>query len=150
TGGTGTGGVGGVPGGDCCATHGGKGCQVPTVEQCVCGLDPCCGHNQWDQICVSEAIFDCGGSCSAGPGGVMNTGGVPNTGGTGGLVGQCQMVFPDACGSCLCSGCLDQFTGCLGDIGCLSIMNCLETTGCSGIGCYQSNTCRGVIDFFGG
>lgn len=50
---------------DCCVTGGPNdpGCQVPSVEACVCGLDPFCCNNDWDGQCVDEAIEACGAVC---------------------------------------------------------------------------------------
>jgi hypothetical protein len=51
-----------VPGGgdhDCC-TEGGPGCSDITCCDTVCGIDPLCCSNLWDNICVSEAEALCG------------------------------------------------------------------------------------------
>jgi hypothetical protein len=49
--------------GPCCTEHTGGGCEVNTVEACVCALDGLCCDGGWDQICVDEVeSFDCG-SC---------------------------------------------------------------------------------------
>lgn len=145
-------GTGGAPSGDCCESHDGRGCQEPGVEMCVCGIDPFCCDNTWDQICANEAEDECGANCLMGTGGA-STGGAPNTGGgggTGGIVDQCEQIFDDECGQCLCGSCFDSLTTCLGDFGCIAILACLDNTGCSGFDCYQEDTCRGVIDTFGG
>jgi len=49
--------------GDCCTDNGYAGCQVASIESCVCILDSYCCSNFWDDICVDEAINDCGASC---------------------------------------------------------------------------------------
>lgn len=49
--------------GDCCYSNGSPGCEVPSVEACVCGLDPYCCDTTWDATCASEAINDCGATC---------------------------------------------------------------------------------------
>lgn len=137
----GTGGA--VMPGDCCDPHGGKGCGEPSVSSCVCGLDPYCCNTSWDQICVNEATGLCGASCE------MGSGGSPGTGGAG---PQCDVVFPDACGGCLCNDCFDPLAACIADdsLGCLAIFGCVQSTGCSGAGCYQNSTCRPLIDALGG
>lgn len=161
-GGGATGGSGGISGGDCCSVHGGVGCGVPPIMECVCEVDPYCCENSWDQICVNESTQECGANCGMGAGG-SNTGGMPNTGGTagaggstggaigvGGSAGQCDVVFPDACGNCLCNECFEELNGCLGDFGCLAIFGCMEQTGCSGAACLSDSTCGPVINTFGG
>jgi hypothetical protein len=40
-------------------THG-PGCEDPTCEATVCGLDPFCCNVNWDGLCVGEAIEYCG------------------------------------------------------------------------------------------
>jgi hypothetical protein len=49
--------------GNCCVAHVGTGCEVPSVSQCVCAQDSYCCNNQWDGMCVSQAINDCGANC---------------------------------------------------------------------------------------
>jgi hypothetical protein len=49
--------------GNCCLVHQGLGCEVPAVSQCVCGQDPFCCNDHWDQACVNQAIADCGANC---------------------------------------------------------------------------------------
>ena len=44
----------------CCET-GGPGCSTPTVEACVCAVDPFCCEIEWDAQCVAEVdLLDCG------------------------------------------------------------------------------------------
>lgn len=154
-----TGGAGGMPGtggafaGDCCETHDGRGCQEPSVQACVCSFDPFCCETTWDELCANEAQSDCNANCMTGSGGAPPTGGAPGSGGlmgSGGVVEQCTQLFNDDCGQCLCSSCFDQLNTCLGDLGCLSILACIERTGCNGFNCYQPGTCQEVIDTFGG
>jgi hypothetical protein len=145
TGGTaGTGGTGGTAG-NCCAVHAGAGCQDDSVESCVCKSDPYCCSNHWDSLCVGEVESLGCGSCNMGTGGAGGTGG----NGTGG-VGQCEVVFPDECGSCLCNTCYDQLIACATDFGCIAIQQCFEATSCVGVNCYKPQTCKAVIDAFGG
>lgn len=47
--------------GACCEPHAGTGCEVNTVEMCVCEQDSACCDTEWDQFCVDEvASFECG------------------------------------------------------------------------------------------
>jgi hypothetical protein len=49
--------------GNCCVVHNGVGCEVPSISQCVCGIDTYCCNSSWDGTCVTEAIDDCGANC---------------------------------------------------------------------------------------
>ena len=56
--------TGGCTSGNCCVANGGAGaCQVNNIKNCVCGLDPYCCQTNWDGLCVSQAVNDCGGQC---------------------------------------------------------------------------------------
>ncbi len=48
--------------GACCEAHpGNTGCEVDSVETCVCAMDDVCCNQGWDQACVNEiAEFGCG------------------------------------------------------------------------------------------
>ncbi len=47
--------------GDCCSVHEGTGCSNADIEACVCGQDPVCCEQGWDDVCVSEVTsFECG------------------------------------------------------------------------------------------
>lgn len=53
------------PGGPCCEVQDDEGCGVAEIESCVCydvGDTYCCDI-LWDEICVGEAIDDCGAQC---------------------------------------------------------------------------------------
>lgn len=52
--------------GDCCAPHGGVGCDDATCKNCVCDLDAaCCTEGEgWDTQCVDEATVECAASCT--------------------------------------------------------------------------------------
>lgn len=50
-------------GGNCCEVHPETGCDNPAVEDCVCEIDGYCCNNNWDGICVDEAIEICGAIC---------------------------------------------------------------------------------------
>ncbi len=55
---------------DCCETRPTGGCSDPTIQSCVCSIDPFCCDTQWDGQCVlaAEALgcTDCGGICLTG------------------------------------------------------------------------------------
>jgi len=46
-----------------CVPHATPGIADETIEQCVCGLDPFCCDNSWDEICVGEVVNDCSVNC---------------------------------------------------------------------------------------
>ena len=50
---------------DCCIPGGANdpGCQVPSIEMCVCEFDPFCCNTDWDGQCVAGAINVCGAVC---------------------------------------------------------------------------------------
>jgi hypothetical protein len=54
--------IGTAQSGDCCTAHESAGCANPIVQDCVCGFDPFCCTNAWDEVCVGEAE-DCGANC---------------------------------------------------------------------------------------
>ncbi len=70
--------------GDCCEVNqeGEAGCSDPTIEACVCALDPfCCDEffGYWDSICVDEVdSFGCG-TCEGGPTTTTTTTAPPTT-----------------------------------------------------------------------
>lgn len=84
-----------------------------------------------------------GGYYPGGYGGVPFGGfaGVP-IGGFGGSGQDCQ--------SCLRNACTGQLVQCLSDFGCISIFSCMQQTGCNGFQCYTPDTCKKVIDQYGG
>jgi hypothetical protein len=47
----------------CCSTSSTPGCNDDEVLACVCALDSFCCAVAFDEICVSEALTQCGGSC---------------------------------------------------------------------------------------
>lgn len=55
------GGGGGDGGGeaDCCMPHQRPGCEDRMTEQCVCGQDPFCCDQMWDDQCVQTAAQAC-------------------------------------------------------------------------------------------
>jgi hypothetical protein len=53
----------------CCQVTASPGCPSdPQLEACVCQLDEFCCMQSWDEICVGEAITDCGAMCTFGTG----------------------------------------------------------------------------------
>ncbi|MBN2566675.1 hypothetical protein JXB02_01150 [Candidatus Woesearchaeota archaeon] len=50
-------------GSDCFYEHGYVGCDIPSIEACVCGMDSFCCQVAWDYWCVLEATdpLYCGG-----------------------------------------------------------------------------------------
>ena len=62
------GGGGGGGGGDCCVANGTPGCGDSGCQASVCGADPFCCDNQWDQLCADAAADMCAG-CGGGGGG---------------------------------------------------------------------------------
>ena len=58
----------GVGGDECCSVSMGPGCGDAMVEGCVCGNDPFCCEQSWDDLCIQGAV-QCGASCDAGSSG---------------------------------------------------------------------------------
>lgn len=53
-----------TPGGSCCdGDSGNAGCDVDTVQNCVCDFDAFCCDNEWDAVCVSKAQLFCFAEC---------------------------------------------------------------------------------------
>ena len=50
---------------NCCEFGGGLGCNDPTIEACVCGLDPYCCDVEWDRLCADLVIRGECGVCPA-------------------------------------------------------------------------------------
>ena len=108
--------------GDCCEIGATPGCDGALLAGCVCFLDPFCCESAWDDLCVAEAVVDCGAECpdvcgdtDCGPGESCATcpsdcGGCPSdcgdgVCGTGETCGSC----PADCGAC--AGCGDGTCG---------------------------------------
>ena len=50
--------------GDCCTWDVGvAGCEVPVIENCVCGMDSYCCDVEWDDVCVDVATSSCQAIC---------------------------------------------------------------------------------------
>jgi hypothetical protein len=62
---TGSCGGGGGGTGDCCADNNSPGCDDPTIESCVCGIDAFCCNTEWDNMCAAQAASECG-ACGGG------------------------------------------------------------------------------------
>jgi hypothetical protein len=56
-------------GSTCCFANGGLGCDDPTCQDCVCGVDSFCCDSAWDSICADEAAGVCAESCPCEGGG---------------------------------------------------------------------------------
>lgn len=52
----------------CCDAHDAPGCEDPSCESCVCGIDAFCCAVSWDNLCVDTARQDCAGACQCGTG----------------------------------------------------------------------------------
>jgi hypothetical protein len=98
-----------------------------------------------------------GGAPFGGYGGIAS-GGVP-FGGYGGaiVIGGGGGAFPiggqgglASCGECLLEACSAPLTQCLQDFGCISILSCVQATGCQAFQCYSPDYCRATIDEWGG
>ncbi|MCZ6651609.1 MAG: hypothetical protein O7D91_01070, partial [Planctomycetota bacterium] len=53
---------------DCCCNNGTPGCDDEACEAIVCGVDPFCCSDVWDEICVEGAIELCDDVCGPEPG----------------------------------------------------------------------------------
>lgn len=51
------------PPASCCEFGLDPGCSDPTVEACVCALEPECCMTEWDGSCVATAAIECGAGC---------------------------------------------------------------------------------------
>jgi hypothetical protein len=61
-------GGGGTPGeGDCCIDNNTPGCEVPSVQSCVCAMDAFCCDTEWDNTCAGIAANQCD-ACGGGGG----------------------------------------------------------------------------------
>lgn len=91
-----------------------------------------------------------GGTTGVGGGGNVagwfGTGG----GGTSAIEQACQAIANNSCQQCLCSSCSTQIVKCVANIGCALILACAQQTGCQGVSCYKADTCKPIIDQFGG
>jgi hypothetical protein len=95
------------------------------------------------------AIYPTGGYAGYGGGfpiaGYGGYAGVP-IGGYGGYGGQ----PPRDCLQCIGQSCSTQLITCFQDFGCLSIFDCMQSTGCQAFQCYTDQYCRTTIDQWGG
>ncbi|MHC4774484.1 MAG: hypothetical protein ACYTBR_04345, partial [Planctomycetota bacterium] len=51
----------------CCIAHDAPGCDDPTCEALVCGVDPSCCDTSWDQACAASAGELCEALCGCTP-----------------------------------------------------------------------------------
>jgi len=51
------------PATSCCEAHPEPGCDSPTIETCVCLVDPYCCDTEWDRVCVDEVTAEGCGLC---------------------------------------------------------------------------------------
>jgi hypothetical protein len=56
----------------------------------------------------------------------------------------------DDCLQCINNNCSFTFAKCLTDFGCISILSCMQSTGCQAFECYSDQYCRTTIDQWGG
>jgi hypothetical protein len=52
---------------DCCSASPAPGCTDQTVHDCVCATDFACCSSGFDDVCVTQAIAECGAQCSLPP-----------------------------------------------------------------------------------
>jgi hypothetical protein len=52
---------------DCCTASGVPGCTVASVNDCVCLTDSQCCVEAFDDVCVTQAIAECGAACPRPP-----------------------------------------------------------------------------------
>ncbi len=75
----------------CCSAHASPGCDIMSVQTCVCDRSASCCAFEWDEVCADQAINDCGG-CDVSDG-TTDTGGTAagdtDTDDDGGLGGDC-------------------------------------------------------------
>jgi hypothetical protein len=45
---------------DCCVPHEGPGCSNEDCCEAICGVDPFCCENEWDNVCAGQAQLACG------------------------------------------------------------------------------------------
>lgn len=52
---------------DCCTTSDAPGCTDPIVNSCVCDIDFQCCVSGFDEVCVAQAVAECGAQCALPP-----------------------------------------------------------------------------------
>lgn len=115
------------------------------------------GHTDCDDEDCRAAASICAGS--SGTGGIGGTGGSGGTGGTAdpGCVSMVMATGSNqACGECLCTGCLTEMIGCQGNADttwasqCAAVIDCCAAAGnLSGSACYMAG-CNDEVDVAGG
>lgn len=126
--------------GRCEASVGGAGGAMQTA---VTGTSSAGGAMQSAVTGMSSAV-----SVVTGIGGASATS-TTGEGGAGG-VAECIAQSRTDCEACLCGDCFQAYGDCVGDFGCPRILECMDSTGCTGLDCYAPETCQRVIDRFGG
>jgi len=76
--------------------------------------------------------------------------GSPGAGASPGIIEACQVIAGNSCQQCLCTSCSSEIVDCFSNFGCALILACAQQSGCQGLSCYSAQTCRPVIDQFGG
>jgi hypothetical protein len=76
--------------------------------------------------------------------------GVPFGGYAGAPIGGYGGQPPVDCLQCIGQSCSAQLITCFQDFGCLSIFDCMQSTGCQAFQCYTDQYCRTTIDQWGG
>lgn len=112
--------------GECCSAHDGVSCEGLSCKTCVCGEDPVCCSEAWDDQCAMKAASDCNAACDCVPSGDCCS---AHAG------GGCD---ESGCESCVCA--LDDFCCTNGwDEGCAAAARTRCTAECTT--CPPSNCC---------
>jgi hypothetical protein len=130
----------------CCEPHDMPGCDDPEVTDCTCMFDEFCCQQFWDDLCVGEAIEQCGLNCGGckpncfnkecGPDGCQGSCGTcpPATSCNAG--GICEQVCKPNCKDKACGS-----DGCGGSCGlCSAGMACVQNA------CIPSSSCEELVD----
>jgi predicted outer membrane repeat protein len=87
--------LGAARGSDCCFAHGTPGCDDPTCEATVCGVDTFCCSVEWDWLCADQARELCPELCPECHPSVLG-GGMRNDAGSSPTVSRCTFVSNSA------------------------------------------------------
>jgi hypothetical protein len=116
--------------------------RIGTVAAMAAGLALGCGGGV-------ESIGD-GGAGGTDQGNKSGQGSSVNTGSEGTSGDECSIDTADPCEVCVATSCAAEALACCKQPGCLDIVQCGREKLCSGIDCYQEDTCKAVIDAAGG
>ena len=83
--------------GDCCVPNGSPGCADAATTACTCQLDGYCCETDWDEVCVGEAIDECGLVCAG-----------PDCGDGTCDLGESCLECPGDCGDCSQGDCCEE------------------------------------------